>query len=185
MWQSKRFEWPSSSFSLSSEIAVNGVENAFFICWVILGCNSEVTSPWGGSLSIFSIWNGSVYPCLYLAIHSNSHNQVLIDNYWFTEQIRLTQNVVKVHMFVYQLKREKIKPRWCLQTSVFLFQSKHLPYLRCCTILGMEKSLKIHFMFTFLVHQWLYSHFWFVYLIIHCSFQSCFWTGNLSHLAPF
>ena len=115
---------------------------------VVTGLTSHIFVKWELEYVYFCryIQNGNVYPCVHLGIYRNSTNQMLMDHYCFTEQIRLTE------LCQYRCICTSIEKIKMMLPNMLLFQSKHLPHLRCCTILGMEKSLKIYFMFTFLVH---------------------------------
>lgn len=109
------------------------------------------------------IQNENVYPCVDLGVYPNFPDRVLRDHCWLIEQIANRNLSIQMHLCI------SWKDQYGACRILSQFQSKHL---RCCTILGMEKGLKICFMFTFLVYSG--SHFWFVYLITHCSFSSYF-----------
>lgn len=72
---------------------------------------------------------------------------MLGDHCWFTEQI--ANRYLSIQMGLYISRKDQYGAYGALPQ----FQSKHLQYLRCGTFLGMEKGLKICFMFTFLAYS--------------------------------
>lgn len=120
------------------------------------------------------IQNENVYPCVDLGVYPDFPDRVLRDHCWFTEQIANRNLSIQMHLCI------SWKDQYGACRILSQFQSKHL---RCCTILGMEKGLKICFMFTFLVYSG--SHFWFVYLITHCSFFKLLLDWKLVSFGPF
>lgn len=72
---------------------------------------------------------------------------MLGDHCWFTEQIANRNLSIQMHLSISR------KDQYGAYGALPQYHSKHLHYLRCDTILGMEKGLKICFMFTFLVYS--------------------------------
>lgn len=83
------------------------------------------------------IQNENVYPCVDLEVYSDFPNRVLGDHCWFTEQIANRNLSIQMHLYI------SLKDQCGTYQALPQLQSKHLYYLRCCTILGMEKYLKI------------------------------------------